>query len=149
MPITHQAADGVEAAPTELAGWRMLQEIQGELLKLNTQKREIEKLAGGRLDPDVIATQLIARVKDLTGFLESQDVEEQRKALFAFCKRIVADAENREIILSTDLTGMAPNETPPGLPAGLCNSMLPDREACIIAQPEMLFLTPHLRFAAA
>ncbi len=97
-----------------------LQEIQGELLKLNTQKREIEKLAGGQLNPDVIAVQLIERVKDLTGYLESQDVEEQRKALFGFCKRIVADAQAREIIIETDLTGTAHEKTPAGLPSGLC-----------------------------
>lgn len=118
-------------------------------MKLNTQKREIEKLAGSQSDPDVIATRLIEKVKDLTGFLESQDVDDQRKALFGFCKRIVADAQAREILIETDLTGMAQEKTPPGLPAGLCITNLPDREAYIIAQPEMPFLAPLLRFAAA
>lgn len=81
---------------------------------------------GTDLDPDLIAAQLIERVRDLTGFLGSQDVEMQRKALFAFCKRVVADAEAREILVETDLTGTAQNETPPGLTAGLCNLTLPE-----------------------
>ena len=65
-------------------------------------------------------------MRDLTAFLGSQDVEDQRKALFAFCKRIVADAETREIVIKTNLLGMAHEETLPGVPAGLCNLNLPE-----------------------
>ncbi|MCH7597402.1 MAG: hypothetical protein IID35_12700 [Planctomycetes bacterium] len=53
-------------------------------------------------------------------------MEDQRKALFAFCKRIVADAETREIVIETNLTGMAREEALPGIPAGLCNLNLPE-----------------------
>ena len=65
-------------------------------------------------------------MRDLTAFLGSQDVEDQRKALFAFCKRIVADAETREIVIETNLTGMAHKESLPGIPDGLCNLNLPE-----------------------
>ncbi len=78
------------------------------------------------VDPDEIAVRLIERVRDLTAFLESQDLEAQRKALFAFCKRIVADAKTREIVIETDLTGMAQSQAVPGLPAELCNLDLPE-----------------------
>lgn len=58
-----------------------------------------------------------------------------RSVLFAFCKRIVADAETREVVIETDLTGMAQDQAVPGLPAELCNLELPDREAQENAQP--------------
>lgn len=102
-----------------------LAEIDDEPLVLATQREEIVRVVGS--DLDAIAATLLERVNDLAGFLESQDVETQRKALFAFCRRIVADAQRREIVIETDLLGMAQNETPPGLPAGSCISNLPER----------------------
>ena len=81
---------------------------------------------GAELNPDIIAVQLIERVRNLTAFLGSRDVEDQRKALFALCKRIVADAVAREIVIKTNLTGMAHEETLQGVPAGLCNLNLPE-----------------------
>ena len=103
-----------------------LAEIDDELLVLTTQREEIVRVVGSDLDADAIAATLLERVNDLAGFLESQDVETQRKALFAFCRRIMADAQRREIVVETDLLGLAQNETPPGLPAGLCISNLPE-----------------------
>ena len=103
-------------------------------------------MAGGDLNPDLIAVQLIERVRDLSAFMESQDVLDQRKALFAFCKRIVADAEKREIIVETDLTGSAQGTILPGLPTGLCNCSLPEGGAYLIAQPIMPIFGPELRF---
>lgn len=44
--------------------------------------------------------------------------------LLAFCKSIVADAEAREIVIETDLTGLAQNKTLAGLPAGSSDSNL-------------------------
>ena len=61
----------------------------------------------------------------LAAFLESREVEDQRKALFAFCERIVADAASREIVIEANRTGIAHDEALPGLPAGLCDSNLP------------------------
>ncbi|MCH7591810.1 MAG: recombinase family protein [Planctomycetes bacterium] len=103
-----------------------LGEINDRLLLLAARRREAERLMAAELNPDVIASQLIDRVRDLTVFLGSQDVEDQRKALFAFCKRIVADAGAREIVIETNLTGMACEEALPGVPAGLCNLNLPE-----------------------
>lgn len=96
-----------------------LRAIDDELLMLSARRQEILRLAGGTLDPDVIAGQIIEQVRDVRVFLESQAVEDQRKVLFAFCKRIVADAERREIVVEADLTGLAQNQAPPGFPAGL------------------------------
>ena len=76
-------------------------------------------------------------------------VKAPRKALFAFCKRIVADAETREIVIETDLTGMAQKTTLPGLPTGLCNLTLPEGEAAQIVQPETAILMRWLWFRAA
>ncbi len=106
-----------------------LREIDDELLMLTTRKQEVLKLAGGSLDPDLIAVQLIERVRDLAGLLESQDLDDQRKALFAFCKRIVADSANREIVIEADLTGLAQSTSPSGLTGGLCNLLLPDQDS--------------------
>ncbi|MHC4442832.1 MAG: hypothetical protein ACYTF1_14345 [Planctomycetota bacterium] len=106
-------------------------------------------MAGGNLKPDLIAVQLIERVRDLSAFMESQDVQDQRKALFAFCKWIVADADKREIVVETDLTGSAQGTTLTGLPTGLCNWTLPEGEAYLIAQPVMPIINPELRFLAA
>jgi len=39
--------------------------------------------------------------------LDSRSVEDQRRVLLAFCKSIVADAEASEIVIATDLTGLA------------------------------------------
>jgi len=47
----------------------------------------------------------------------------------AFCHRIVADAETKEIVVETDLTGLAQNKTLPGLPAGLSDLNLPDKDS--------------------
>jgi hypothetical protein len=58
--------------------------------------------------------------------LDGQNVETQRTALFTFCRRIVAGAQRKEIVIETDLLGLAQNETPPGLPAGLCITDLPE-----------------------
>ena len=126
-----------------------LGELNDRLLLLTTQRREAEKLMHAELNPDVIAAQLIERVRDLTAFLGSQDVEDQRKALFAFCKRIVADAEAREIVIETNLTGMAHKESLPGIPDGLCNLNLPEWEVQQILQPATAVLTPKMRFRAA
>ena len=101
-------------------------ELDDQMLLLTTRKQELLKVTGVNINPDEIAARLIERVRDVTAFLESQDVEAQRKALFAFCKRIVADAGAREIVIETDLTGMAQNQTPPGLATGLCNLTLPE-----------------------
>ncbi|MBP7746966.1 MAG: hypothetical protein KA383_12625 [Phycisphaerae bacterium] len=105
---------------------RKLAEIDDELLILATRREEIIRVVGCDLDADAIAARLLERVNDLAGFLESQDVETQRTALFAFCRRIVADARKKEIVIETDLLGLAQNETPPGLPAGLCINRLPE-----------------------
>ena len=78
------------------------------------------------LDPDSIAANLVARVRDLTAMLDSLEVEDQHSALFGFCKRMVADAETREIGIETDLAGLAQEQTLPGLPIGLCNTHLPE-----------------------
>ena len=126
-----------------------LGEINDRLLLLTAGRREAEKLMGAELDPDVIAAQLIERVRDLTAFLASREVEDQRKALFSFCKRIVADAEAREIVMETNLTGMAHEEALPGIPGGLCNLNLPEWEVAQIAQPPIAVLSPELRFRAA
>ena len=96
-------------------------ELDDQLLLLTTRKQEILKVTGVNIDPDEIAVRLLERVRDLTAFLDGQDVEAQRKALFAFCRRIVADAETREVVIVTDLTGMAQDQAVPGLPAELCN----------------------------
>jgi len=146
-------------------------ELDDQLLLLTTRKQEILKVTGVNIDPDEIAVRLLERVRDLTAFLESQDVEAQRKVLFAFCKRIVADAETREVVIETDLTGMAQGQAIPGLPAelcnlelpdleaqenaqpavgdGLCNSTLPEGEAASVAQNLTAILMPRLRFRAA
>ena len=57
-----------------------LGEISDRLLLLTTQLREAEKLMAAELNPDVIAVQLIERVRDLSAFLESREVEDQRKS---------------------------------------------------------------------
>jgi hypothetical protein len=61
----------------------------------------------------------------------------------------MADAEKREIVVETDLTGSAQGTTLPGLPAGLCNRSLPEGGAYLIAQPVMPIFSPKLRFLAA
>ena len=104
-----------------------LAEIDDELLVLATRRDEIVRVVGSDLDADAIAAKLLERVNDLADFLDTPDVETQRTALFAFCRKITADAQRREIVIETDLMGMAQNETPPGLPAGLCNNHLPER----------------------
>ena len=126
-----------------------LREIDDGLLLLNTRREEIRKVLGHDLDPDVIASRLIGRVHDLRAFLDSQGVADQRKDLFAFCKRITADAFTKEIVIETDLAGMAQKETPPGLPAGLCNLTLAEGGPCIIAQPAIDVLQATLLFRAA
>jgi len=146
-------------------------ELDDQMLVMTTRKQEILKVTGVNITPDEIAARLIERVRDLTGFLGSQDLEAQRKALFAFCKRIVADADTREIVIETDLTGMAQGQAVAGLPPelcnlhlpdleaqenaqpavvdGLCNSTLPEGEAASIAHLETSILMPWLRFRAA
>ena len=47
--------------------------------------------------------------------------------LMAFCHRIVADAETKEIVVETDLTGLAQNKTLPGVLAGLPDLNSPTR----------------------
>ena len=79
----------------------------------------------------------------------ARHLEAQRTALFAFCKRIVADAETREIVIETDVTGMAQDQAVPGLPSELCNFDLPEGEYAAIAQPGWSILMPWLRFRAA
>lgn len=106
-----------------------LQGIDDELLLLTTREQEVLKVAGGSLDPDAIAVQLIERVRDLAGFLESEGVKKQRDALLAFCKSITTDSASREIVIQADLTGLAQNQTPPGLAAGLCISNLPEEDS--------------------
>ncbi len=71
-------------------------------------------------------TSLAARVHDLTAMLESLEVEDQRYALSGFCKRIVADAETRKIVVETDLAGLAQEQTAPGITIGWCNNHLPE-----------------------
>ena len=83
------------------------------------------RVVGSYLEAGAIAAKLLDRVNNLAGSLEIPDVEAQRTALFAFCCRIVADAQRKEIVIETDLLGTAQNETPPGLPVGLCNNKLP------------------------
>jgi hypothetical protein len=58
--------------------------------------------------------------------LDGQNVETQRTALFAFCRRIVAGAQRKEIVIETDLLGLAQNETPPGVTARLYVNRLPE-----------------------
>ena len=107
--------DGLLAAGDPTVATKVA-ELGDQMIVLTARKQEILKVTGVNIDPDEIAVRLIERVHDLTAFLTSQDVETQRKALFAFCKRIVADAESREIVVETDLTGMAQEKTLPGLP---------------------------------
>lgn len=126
-----------------------LGELNDRLLPLTTQRREAEKLMHAELNPDVIAAQLIERVRDLTAFLESRDIEDQRKALFACCKRIVADAKTRDIVIETDFAGLAYEQTLPGLPIGLCNTHLPEWEVQQILQPSIALLAPKIRFRTA
>ena len=68
---------------------------------------------------------------------ESQSIEDQRRVLIAFCKRIVADAESREIVVETDLTRLAQSKTLPGVLTGLPDSALPDLAAGEIQQPAL------------
>ena len=72
------------------------------------------------------AARLIEQVRNVASLLDSQSIEDQRRVLMAFCQRIVADAEAREIVVETDLTGLAQNKTLPGLPAGLSDLTLPE-----------------------
>jgi hypothetical protein len=124
-------------------------EIDDELLVLATQREEIVRVVGSDLDADAIAARLLERVNDLAGFLESQDVEAQRKALFAFWRRIVADARRKEIVIETGLLGLAQNETPPGLPARLCISNLPESQTRVDLQLLIKLPRPSSRFRAA
>ncbi|HPF39857.1 MAG TPA: recombinase family protein [Phycisphaerae bacterium] len=116
--VIDSIADGV-LSPDDSTVASKLAELDDQMLLLTTRKQEILKVTGVNIDPDEIALRLIERVRNLTAFLESQDVEAQRKALFAFCKRIVADAETREVVVETDLTGLAQGQSVPGLPAAL------------------------------
>jgi hypothetical protein len=84
---------------------------------------------------DEIAARLIERVRDVASLLDSRSIEDQRRVLMSFCHGIVADAETKEIVVEADLTGMAQNETLPGLPAGLLDSNLPDLGSRVIQQP--------------
>ena len=108
---------------------RKFREIDEELCVATTRKQEILAVTGTDLDPDSIAAGLVSRVHDLTAMLESLDIEDQRSTVFGFCKRIVADVETREIIIETDLAGLAQEQTLPGLPIGLCNNHLPESAA--------------------
>ena len=74
----------------------------------------------------LVAARLVSRVANLAEMLESLDVEEQRSALFAFAPRMTADAKTREIVIETDLLGLAQDETLSRLPTGLCINHLPD-----------------------
>ncbi len=105
---------------------RKSREIGEKLCVATTRRQEILGVAGTHLDPDAIAADLVSRVHDLTAMLDSLEVEDQRAALSGFCKRIVADAETREIVIETDLAGLAHEQTLPGLPIGLCNNHLPE-----------------------
>lgn len=69
--------------------------------------------------------------------------------LVGFCKRIVADAETRQIVIETDPAVLAQEQILLGLLVGLCNTQLPEREATQIVQPAIAFLRPELRFRAA
>lgn len=101
-------------------------EIEDRLHILNARKRDIEATVGSNPNADSIACQLLERVENLTELMDSISVEDQRRVLFAFCKKIVADADQREVVIETDLTGLAQTTTLPGLPAGLCNCSLPE-----------------------
>jgi site-specific DNA recombinase len=105
---------------------RKFRELDEELVVATTRKQEIVAMVGTDFDPDAIAASLVDRMHDLAGMLESLEIEDQRSALFSFCKRIVADAETREIVIETDLAGLAQEQTLPGLPIGLCNKHLPE-----------------------
>jgi len=105
---------------------RKSREIDEELCVATTRRQEILGVAGIHLDPDAIAASLVSRVHDLTAMLDSLEVEDQRSALSGFCNRIVADAQTREIVIETDLAGLAQEQTLPGVPIGLCNKHLPE-----------------------
>jgi hypothetical protein len=55
----------------------------------------------------------------------------------AFCQQIVADANSREIVVETDLTGLAQSKTLPGVLTGLPDSDLPDQVSGEIQQPAL------------
>ena len=105
---------------------RKIKEIENDLAVAETRKQEVCRAVGGDLDPDAIAARLVSRVANLAEMLESLDVEEQRSALFAFAPRMTADAKTREIVIETDLLGLAQDETLSRLPTGLCINHLPD-----------------------
>jgi len=115
--IIDSIADGMvpRGDPTITA---KLREIDDQILLLTARLEEIEGVRRTQLDPDLIATRLVERVRNLAGFLESHRVEDQRKALFAFCKRIVADAMIKEVVIETDLIGLAQLPDTEELPVG-------------------------------
>ena len=127
---------------TELANRRVadptvderLRELDDRLFVLTAKKQEILKVTGVNIDLDEIAVLLLEPVRGLTAFLDSQDVKAQRKALFAFCIRIVADSRTKKVLIETDLTGMAQDQAVPGLPAELCDLDLPNPQAHANAQ---------------
>ncbi len=128
---------------------KKLTEIGDRLAVLHARKRDIEHIVGINPDPDAIAEQLLERVRNLTELMDSASVEDQRRVLFSFCKRLTADADARELVIETDLTGLAQKETLPGVPAGLCNCSLPEWGVQQILQPVICILSPRMRFRAA
>jgi hypothetical protein len=74
--IIDSIADGLLTRTDTTVAIKMA-ELDEKMLMLTTRKREILRVTGVSIDPDEIAVQLIERVHDLTGFLESQDVEKQ------------------------------------------------------------------------
>ena len=44
----------------------------------------------------------------------------------AFCHKIAADADSKEIVVETDLTGLAQSKTLPGVLTGLSDLDLPE-----------------------
>ena len=126
--ILDSIADGlVERGDPTVAD--KLAELNEQALLLNSRQQEILKVLGVNLDPDEIAARLIEKVRDVASLLDSRSIEDQRRVLMAFCHKIVADAESKEIVVEADLTGMAQDETLPVLPAGLSDSNLPDQDS--------------------
>ena len=104
-------------------------ELDSQLLLLNSRRQEILKVLGVNLDPDEIAARLIEQVRDVASLLDSRSIEDQRRVLMAFYKKIVADAGSKEIVVETDLTGLAQSKTLPGVLTGLPDSDLPDKDS--------------------
>ena len=78
-----------------------------------------------------------------------RSIDDQQRVLMAFCDRIVADAEAKDIVVEADLTGMVQNRILPGFLAGLSDSDLPEHDTRVARPFEAALLRPQLRFRCA